>query len=190
MFKKTRIAVLVAGALCAAQAGAGVGQSDDVMWLDESALMSQQLTVFNRNGSSYSITPVEIQLAMDSHASGGIDASAAEQLTVFSPNGTTYTIVPADEIQLTMIEPTLLMATDESLPQQLTVFEPGGTSYSYEFTPFDVAMLEPMYVFAADDDISIAPVVINDEDAKLRPTYVAHFVSPPMYTGLLEETLS
>lgn len=214
MLKKTRIAMLVAGALFAAQTGAVLGQSDDAIWLDESSSSSgpQQLTVFNPEGSSYSMTPVEIQVAMEfdeiqvamesdeiqvamaSDASGSAESSVPEQVSVFHPDGLAYSITPV-EVQIAMVEPdlpepTLLVTADESLPQQLTVFEPSGLSYSYEFTPLDVTMLEFIDVIAMESDISIEPVALIDEDADLRPTYEAHFVSPPSYTGILEETLS
>ena len=63
MLKKNRIAMLVAAALFAAPTGAVLAHSDDAAWLDESS-GSQQLTMFNPDGSSYSITPVDIQFAM------------------------------------------------------------------------------------------------------------------------------
>lgn len=189
MLKKSRIAMVVAGALFAAQAGAVPGPSDDVMWLDESSWGSQQLTVFNPDGSSYSITPVDVPVIVESDWSGLAEYSAPDQITVFNPDGTSYSIVP-ENMALAVLDPVLLVAADGSLPQQLTVFEPGGVSYSYEFTPVQVTMFEPIDVFAMEDEISIAPVALSDEDAMLRPTYVAHYVSPPTYTGLLEETTS
>lgn len=190
MLKKSHIAVLVAGALFTAQAGAAPGQFDDAIGWDESPAGSQQLTVFNPDGSAYSITPVEIPVILESDAGGAAAESLAPELvTVLDPDETSYSIVSGD-IPLAMLEPVLLVAADEPLPQQVTVFEPGGLSYSYEFTPVEVTMLEPVDVVAWDDDISNAPVVLNDEDANLLPTYVAHFVSPPSYTGVLEERIS
>src|SRR3989304_3220015 len=121
MFKRSRIAMLVAGALFAAQAGANPGYSE-AMWSDS-----------------------------------------------FPP------------------------------PEQITVFNPDGSSYSYEFTlvepvelsePIDVIAMEDdvsIDVAAMEDDVSIDPVALSDDDALSQPVYVAHFVSPPTYTGILEE---
>lgn len=95
------------------------------------------------------------------------------------------------EMDFVVLDPSLLIASDEPLPEHLTVFEPNGLVHSYEFTPVEpVAMLEPIDVVAAEDNDSIEPVALSDEDADLRPTYVAHFVSPPSYTGILEEAIS
>lgn len=189
MLKKSRIAMVVAGALFAAQAGAVPGPSDDAIWLDEPSGGSQQLTVFNPDGSSYSITPVDVQVILEPDWNGPAEYSAPDQITVFNPDGTSYSFVPGN-IPLAMLEPVLLAAADGPLPQQVTVFEPGGLSYSYNFTPVEVTMFGPIDVYAMEDKISIAPVVLSDEDAMLRPTYVAHYVSPPTYTGLLEERTS
>lgn len=175
MFKRSRIAMLVAGALFAAQAGADLGQSD-AMWSDGFP-PPEQITVFNPDGSSYSIVPIEMDVVL--------------------------------------LEPLLLIAANEPLPEHLTVFEPNGLIYSYEFTPIDpVAMWEPIDVVVMESDISIEPVALSDEDANafdvalmeddvsieavalsdddadVAPTYVAHFVSPPSYTGILDEEAS
>ncbi len=148
MFKRSGIAMLVAGALFGAQASAELGQSDAIWW--ENFPPPEQLTVFNPDGSSYSIVPIETEVVL--------------------------------------IEPVLSIAVNEPLPERLTVFEPNGMVYSYEFTPAEpVAMLEPIDVAVMDDDVSIEPVALNDDDAMSEPTYVAHFVSPPSYTGILEE---
>jgi hypothetical protein len=272
MFKKSRIAMLVAGALFAMQTGLAIGQTDDdaislsasasssgpeqltvfnpdgssysmtpvdvqvalavepdEMWAQESALSSgpQELTVFNPNGSSYSIAPIEVEVAMleptiviaadeslwsDSLASDesvasdasvawdeslASDSASTHHATVFHPDGTSYNIVSSD-IEIAVLEPTLTVMADESLPEQVTVFEPSGQSYSYEYMPIEVAMLEPIDVvmlgpidvLVMEEDITIQPIAVIDEDADTRPTYVAHFVSPPEYTGILEETLS
>jgi hypothetical protein len=116
-------------------------------------------------------------------------ASSSQQVTVFNPGESHYSIVPGT-IPVAISELAILIPADEPLPQQLTVFDPSGLSYSYEFTPVEVTILEPIDVIAMEDDVSIAPVVLSDEDAMLRPTYVAHFVSPPSYTGALEETIN
>jgi hypothetical protein len=44
----------------------------------------------------------------------------------------------------------------DSLPQHLTVFDPDGTMTAYEFTPVEVAYLEPAYVlsFAEVSDLT------------------------------------
>ena len=180
MLKKNRIAIVVAGALFAAQTGLVMGQSEDGIGMDDPASSTQQLTVYNPDGSSYSMAALDL-------ATG-------------------------------MLEPAIV-AMDESLPDQLTVFEPGGLSYSYELAPLEVALIdpvdawaaegdvlivplvvsdgefpvfmtEPVVIVAMDQDASVAPLAVIDEDADLRPTYVAHFVSPPSYTGVLEEALS
>ena len=72
------------------------------------------------------------------------------------------------------------------------MFEPNGLGYSaYSLTPVEqVTLVEPFDVVVMSDDISTEYLALIDEDAELRPTYVAHFVSPPEYTGLLEEALS
>src|ERR1043166_3839459 len=63
MFKKRHIAMAVAG-LCAAQVGVASAWDDDAALLsDNSSTSSQQLTVFNPDGSSYAIAPVDIQVA-------------------------------------------------------------------------------------------------------------------------------
>ena len=156
MLKKSRIPMVVASALFAAQAGIasgnGFGQTDTLSWSDD-AVASEQLTVFNPDGSSYAIVPIALELATP--------------------------------------DPIALIAADESVPDQLTVFEPNGLIYSYEFVSTDdVAMLEPMDLFLMDEDVALSPVALNDEDAMSRPTYVAYYVSPPTYTGILEEATS
>ena len=173
MLKRSRIAMLVAGALFAAQAGADVGQSDSI-WSD-SFPPPEQITVFNPDGSSYSIVPIEMDVVS--------------------------------------LEPILSIVANEPPPEHLTVFEPNGLIYSYEFTPVEpVVLLEPIDVVvmeddvsidvvameddvsndvvAMEDDVSIDPVALNDDDALSQPVYVAHFVSPPSYTGILEEARS
>lgn len=151
MFKRSRIAMLVAGALFAAQAGADMGQSDAI-WSDRFP-PPEQLTVFNPDGSAYSIVPIEMNVVV--------------------------------------FDPSLLIAANEPLPERLTVFEPNGLIYSYEFTPVEpVAMLEPIDIVVVYDDVSIEPVALSDDDANAEPAYVAHFVSPPSYTGILETTIS
>ena len=173
MFKRSRIAMLVAGALFAAQAGADLGQSD-AMWSDGFP-PPEQITVFNPDGSSYSIVPIEMDVVL--------------------------------------LEPLLLITANAPPPEHLTVFEPNGLIYSYEFTPVDpVAMWEPIDVVVMESDISIEPVAwsdedavdvalveddvsieavaLSDDDADAAPTYVAHFVSPPSYTGILDEEAS
>ena len=173
MFKRSRIAMLVAGALFAAQAGAELGQSE-ALW-SEGFPPPEQITVFNPDGSSYSIVPI----AMD----------------------------------VVSLEPILSIVANEPLPEHLTVFEPNGLVYSYEFTPVEpVVLLEPIDVVAMEDDVSIdvvameddvsndiaaieddvsiEPVALSDDDALSQPVYVAHFVSPPSYTGILDEEAS
>jgi len=99
---------------------------------DASAPGARQVTVFNPDGSSYSFTPVDLQLAFASDGRWSADASGTDQLTVLNPDGTSYSIVPADTLTLAMLEPAAL-AADPYLPDSLTVFEPSGLSYSYEF---------------------------------------------------------
>ena len=151
MFKRSRIAMLVAGALFAAQAGASMGQSDAS--LSDSFPPPEQLTVFNPDGSAYSIVPIEMNVVM--------------------------------------LDPSLVIAANEPLPERLTVFEPNGLIYSYEFTPVEpVAMLEPIDTVVMNDDVSIEPVALSDDDANAEPASVAQFVSPPSYTGILETAVS
>ena len=147
MLKKSRVAMLVAGAMFAAQAGAISNlESPDVAWADELAF--------------------------------------AEQITVFNPDGSSYSIIPGFE--LTQLDPTLLTAGTESMPEHLTVFQPDGGVYSVAFTPL-LTRWEPVDLIVMDGDVSIAPLVLIEENAVSGPTYVAHYVSPPTYTGLLEE---
>ena len=203
MLKKTRIAMLMAGALFAGHAGAEMTSIDDAMWVNGSASGSQQLTAYYPDGSWHSMSPVELQLTAVSDDSSTTESLvSAESLgsthaTVFNPDGTSYNIV-ASELQFDLLEPTLVVLTDDTLAEQVTVFEPSGNSYSYEFAPIELAMLEPVEfamlepidVIVMEEDIAIHPIAAIDEDADSRPTYVAQFVSPPEYTGILEETLS
>ncbi len=149
MFRKNRIAMLVASAVFATQAAAVSGnlESSDVAWADE--------------------------------------FSSASQITVFNPDGSSYSIIPAG-VEIAQLEPVLWIQGSESMPDQLTVFEPDGSVYSYEFTPVLTAW-EPVDVLVIEDDMSIAPLALIEEVPVSSPTYVAHFVSPPTYTGLLEE---
>jgi len=146
MLKKSRIAMLVAGAMAAAQVGAVSSlSSPDAAWVNE--------------------------------------YSSAEQISVFNPDGSSYSIVPAG-IDIAQLEP-LLIAAHDSMPDQLTVFEPDGSVYSFAFTPV-ITMWEPVDILVMEDDLWVAPVALMEENVVSHPTYVAHFVSPPAYTGLLE----
>ena len=148
MLKKSRIAMLVAGAMFAAQAGAISNlESPDVAWADEFA--------------------------------------SAEQITVFNPDGSSYSIIPGFEVA--QLDPLWLTVGAESMPEHVTVFEPGGWVYTVEFTPL-LTMWEPVDVIVMDDDVSVAPLAFIEENSVSRPTYVARYVSPPTYTGLLEES--
>jgi hypothetical protein len=111
------------------------------------------------------------------------ESAGSTQITVFNPNGTSYSILTLgmDDIRL---EPVLTAAVDESLPDQITVFEPDGLVYSYQFTPLTPWDVDVVYV--GDDDVFIAPLALTDDTAS-APAYVAYFVSPPTYTGLLED---
>ena len=147
MFKKSHIAMLVAGGLFAGQAGAVSSlDSPDVAWID--------------------------------------DLSSAEQITVFNPDGSSYSLISTG-IAVAHLDPLLLTASDESMPDQLTVFEPNGQSYSMEFTPV-LTLWQPidLYVMAEDEAVSSLPLI--SEAPVATSTYVAHYVSPPTYTGLLE----
>jgi len=206
MFRKSRIAMLVAGALFTAQTGLVLANADDdaiAFSESSSSLAPEQVTVFNPDGSSYTMTSGDTLIALESDAMAWDDSwssSGSQQLTVFNPDGSAYSIAPVS-IEVAMLEPAVIAMADDSLPQQMTVYEPSGFSYSYELTPADLAMVasidednifvtEPVIVAFMDEDTSIAPLAVIDEDADLRPTYVAHFVSPPEYTGILEESLS
>ena len=153
MLKKSGMAILVAGALFAANASA-----HDMM-----------------------------------RSSATDDWSASEQLTVFDPDGSSYSITPV-EIEVSSMDPALFIASldEQSPPEQLTLFDTDGMVYSYEFVPAnEVALIQPSdwYAFSDDatDDMSAYAISFDDEDASSTP-YVAHFyVSPPTYTGVLEE---
>ena len=163
MFKKRHIAMAVAG-LFAAQGGVASAWDDDAALLsDSSSTSSQQLTVFNPDGSSYAITPVDIQVA---------------------------TIEP---VLVASSEPLIIAAPDGSLPDQVTVFDPSGLSYSLTsdvqyamLEPMDVYVASDAFMY----DPTFEPVAAIDPDADSRPVYVAHFVSTPEWTGALEEGLS
>jgi len=244
MFKKSGIAIAVAGALFAAQAGANNTapqslRSDE--FLDPHVAMSNhesssgaQPASSIQSQSSRSDEFVDPHVAVSKQESSGVqlassiqsqssrsdefvdrhvamskpegsysmrpaiaedeaiswdESSGSQQISVFNPDGSSYSIVPV-EMDIAMLEPALTVAATEALPDQVTVFEPAGWSYSYEFTP-ELTLLEPIdLIIVMDDESSSEPVALIDEDADLRPTYTAHYASPPSYTGILEETLS
>jgi hypothetical protein len=201
--------MLVAGALLTAQTGLVLAHTDDDMMSSNESLSSsepQQVTVFNPDGSSYTMSSGDTLIASssDSDAIAWDDSSSwsgSEELTVFNPDGSSYAIAPVS-VDVAVLEPAIIVAADESMPDQVTVYEPGGLSYSFEMVPVEVALISPMEIdemyasieptsdILAYEDTTFTPLAVIDEDADLRPTYVAHFVSAPEYTGILEENLS
>ena len=143
MFKRSRIAMLVAGALFAAQAGANPGYSE-AMWSD-SFPPPEQITVFNPDGSSYSY-----------------------EFTLVEP--------------VALSEPLDVIAMEDDASIDVAALE-------YDVSIDVIAMEDDVSINAAalEDDVSIDPVALSDDDALSQPVYVAHFVSPPTYTGILEE---
>lgn len=138
MFKRKRIAMLIAGGLLfAAQAGANPWYSAEAIWSDNFP-PPEQITVFNPDGSAYSMVPIEISI----------------ELVALSDE---------DAIDLALME-------DESSVEQVALSDEDA---------IDVALTE--------DDFSVEQVALSDDDADAASTYVAHFVSPPTYTGILEE---
>src|SRR5688572_14633263 len=101
MFKKSRVAMIVAGAFFVAQTGV---LADDAASLDHSSFSdSQQLTVFNPDGSSYSLTPVDIEFA------------TLEPMYVSDESlGHDYYIVMTDD-DFVMSEPIVIAALEEDV---------------------------------------------------------------------------
>jgi hypothetical protein len=126
---KSRISMLVAGALLTAQAGA---MAD--VWQPDAASLdvispSQQIAVFSPDGLTYAVVP-------------------AEQLMVFEPDGliVSYDIAPA-------LESSYVVLSDQyAAPELLTAFNPNGSSY--ELAPNGLVLSEPLdvvaYLTAAD----------------------------------------
>lgn len=171
MLKKTCIALLTAGALFATQAGAAITQSDDEAFVwDESSYHSgpQQLTVLNPDGSSYSLTPVgiEMEIAMlEPILQLPANEPLPDQLTVFEPSGVSYTY------EFTLAE---------------------GT------TPFDIVALEdgtlilPLALsddgfMVIEDENSLGSVALNNDQIDLHPIYIVQLISPPSYSVLPED---
>ena len=112
MLKRSRIAMLVAGALFAAQAGADLGQSDAI-WSDTFP-PPEQLTVFNPDASSYSIVPIEMDVALlEPFLLIVANEPLPERLTVFEPNGSIYSyeFTPVDPVP--MLEPIDVVVMEE-----------------------------------------------------------------------------
>ena len=89
MLSKSHIAVLVAGAFFAAQTGAA---RVDESYFDESYADSEQITVFNEDGTSYTISPVDIEVA------------------VLEPSSTEVIVAPAAPVVVAMAEPVVVVA--------------------------------------------------------------------------------
>jgi hypothetical protein len=119
MLSKRIIATLIAGSFAAAQAGAHGYLSDAAGSISDREYQAQSS---------------ESMLSEDSFP---------RYLTVFNPDGTSYSLV-ADAYTINL-EPELLVMTSESMLEHLTVFDPDGTVTEYDFTPVDVAYLEPPY---------------------------------------------
>ena len=104
---KSRISMLVAGALFTAQAGA---MSD--VWQPDAASLdvvspAQQIAVYNPDGLTYAIVP-------------------AEQVMVFEPDGliASYDIAP-------VVESSYVVLSDQyASPELLTVFNPDGSLFA------------------------------------------------------------
>lgn len=186
MFKRSRIAMLVAGALFAAQAGAHAGYSEAI-WSDSFPL-PEQITVFNPDGSSYSIVPIVV----------AANEPLPEHLTVFEPDGLIYSY------EFTLVEPVAMLEPIDAVAMEDDVSIGPVALSDEDANAFDVALMEDdisiervalsdedaFDVALMEDDVSIEPVALSDEDADAAPVYVAHFVSPPTYTGILEEAIS
>jgi len=120
---KSRISMLVAGALFTAQAGA---MSD--VWQPDAASLdvvspAQQIAVFNSDGLTYAYVPVE-------------------QVMIFEPDGliVSYDMAPA-------LESSYVILSDQyASPELLTAFNPDG-SY-YEVAPNGLVLSEPLNVVA------------------------------------------
>ena len=168
MFKRSRIAMLVAGALFAAQAGANPGYSE-AMWSD-SFPPPEQITVFNPDGSSYSY---EFTLVEPVALSEPIDVIAVE-----------------DDVSIDVA------AMEDDVSIDVAALEDDASidvaALEYDVSIDVIAMEDDVSINAAalEDDVSIDPVALSDDDALSQPVYVAHFVSPPSYTGILEEARS
>ncbi len=184
MFKRSRIAMLVAGALFAAQAGAELGQSE-ALWSDGFP-PPEQITVFNPDGSSYSIVPIEMDVvSLEPILSIVANEPPPEHLTVFEPNGLIYSYEFTPVEPVVLLEPIDVVVMEDDVSIDVVAMEDDVSN--------DVVAMEDDVsndVVAMEDDVSIDPVALNDDDALSQPVYVAHFVSPPSYTGILEEARS
>src|SRR5688572_25976350 len=85
MLKKSHIAILAAGAFCAAQTGAA--------WLDDFA-GSEQITVFTEDGYAYSVTPVDIDVA------------------ILEPSSDEFIVAMAEPVIVAMTEPVIVAMTE------------------------------------------------------------------------------
>jgi hypothetical protein len=105
-------------------------------------------------------------------------------LTAFDSDGAAYNVTLID-LEVAYLEPTEVSIDDQVLPDQLTVFQPNGDVHSYMFTPQEPTLIvEPLDTIAMDDDFS---VVAFSDDSSAPLTYVADYISPPTYTGILDQ---
>lgn len=157
MFTKRTIALLIAGSFCAAQAGAHSYMSEasssprayEYQALSEASEDSfpHTLTVFNPDGTSYSLVAEAYDVVLEPALIVMTDESLPDQLTVFDPDGTvtSYQFTPVD---VTYLEPQLnLTAIDPSDPSA------GETiAYAADTPVILVEVAEPLIVAMTDDD--------------------------------------
>ena len=142
MLSKRIIATLIAGSFAAAQAGAHSYLSD------AAGSISDQ-------GYSAQVQVSETSLSEDSFP---------RYLTVFNPDGTSYSLVA--DAYTAELAPELLVMMTESMPEHLTVFDPDGTVTAYDFTPVDVAYVEPLFdlaVIESDESDSTDMLAMNGD---------------------------
>jgi hypothetical protein len=162
MLSKRIIATLIAGSFAAAQAGAHA-------YLSEAADAAGSIS-----GQQYQAQASETTLS---------EGSFPEQVTVFSPDGSSYSLV-ADAYSV-LPQPELLVMTSESMPEHLTVFDPDGGVTAYDFTPVDVAYLEPVELIALEMDETPAPMLYA-EDGTSHVILVE--VADPIIVALADDT--
>lgn len=168
MFKKQSgiAAAMVAGSLFAAQAIAeALPGQDEAYWSDDDA--GYQLTVFNPDGSFYSVTsetgwsvpePVLLVMTQDDWP---------DQITVFEPDGTSrsYEFAQAEFVSL---EPVYLVAVDEA-EDLVAISEP------YYIL---VEVAQPIQVSAADEDVSVDGLAALDMDEDFGAAQLAQIDLP------------
>lgn len=170
MLQKRCIVTLVAGALFATQAGLTLAQpDDDASPLNGSPFLSapsHQLTVFNPDGSSWSITPMQqVQIGIpESLILIAADMPLPERLTVFEPNGDSYAY------EFISLEVVLWDAIDVAVVDDDMFNVVAASDGDFALVEID----EPILIALADD-VSIEHVVSID-DAEFHPENIVHFV--------------